>query len=127
MMSYKTLFEKASKDKTLQSLGAEYREWKKKGDTIIGRLLNKNPVPSRMGGGDYYQYLMDTDDGLVKFALGRATDGEAGSLMQIGGIYSVKYLGTEKISGGRNLNKFEVMEINAPTGDTVGGVGDAPF
>lgn len=126
-MSYKDLFVEAEKEKKVKPISAKYHVWDKKGETILGRLLNRNSVPSRLGGGEYFQYLFDTDDGLVKFALGRATDSEAGSLMAIGGIYNVKYLGTEKISGGRQLNKFEVKEISAPSDAVVGGTGDVPF
>ncbi|GAH37798.1 unnamed protein product, partial [marine sediment metagenome] len=44
-------------------------------------------------------------------AFGRATDGEAGALMRIGLVYAVEYLGTDKISGGRRVNRFNIERI----------------
>jgi len=126
-MGFKDLFTELKKDGTARLLTATYVEWKKSGDQIIGRLLNKNAVSSRLGGGEYYQYMFDTDGGLVKCALGKATDGEAGALMGLGGVYSIVYKGTEKIGGGRQLNRFEILELQSPSGGGSDGGGDVPF
>ena len=126
-MGYTDMYKEVEEAKSGRSLSSTYVKFEKVKQQVIGRLINKNAVTSTLGGKDYNQYLMDTDDGLVKFSMGRATDVEAGSLMNPGGIYCVKYLGTEKIKGGRQINNFEVTEIE-PAGDhSVGGEGDVPF
>lgn len=126
-MSYKEQYAEAKKGKDVKTLTATYIEFKEKGTSIVGRLLSRNTVQSTLGGGTYFQYLFDTDKGMVKFALGRATDSEAGALMGRGGVYAIEFLGQEKISGGRKLNRFNVEEIEAPVAETVGGTSDIPF
>jgi len=126
-MGYVEQLAQAQKEGQARSLSATYVEWKENGSRIVGRLLNKNAVASSLGGGEYYQYLFDTDDGLVKFALGRATDSEAGALMKRGGVYAVTFGGTEKLKGGRRINRFEIIEVQAPADAVVGGEADIPF
>ena len=126
-MSYKEQYEQAKKGDGVKALSAEYIDFDKKGVKVVGRLVGRNTVNSTLGGGTYYQYLMETDAGLIKFALGRATDSEAGALMGRGGVYAIEFLGQEKISGGRKLNKFKVEEIEAPSVEAVGGASDIPF
>lgn len=126
-MGYKEQFSQAKKDKKGKSLSAKYVEWKDKGQVIVGRLLSKNEVSGQIGGRPYNQYLFETDDGLIKFALGTATDGEAGALMVIGGVYAVTFEGQENLTGGRKINRFNVLELESPQGSQVGGGSDVPF
>jgi len=126
-MGYKEQYEESKKAKTGRSLSAKYVEFKDKGQQVVGHLLSKNAVDSSLGSGSYYQYLFDTDDGLVKLALGKATDGEAGAMMVVGGIYAVVFGGQEKLKGGRKINRFEVTEIEASEQGVVGGGTDMSF
>lgn len=126
-MGYKEQYEAARKDKKVRELSAMFVEWKDKGQQIIGRLVGRNSVVGQFAGSRYNHYLFETDDGLKKFALGGATDNEAGQLMGRGGVYSITYQGQETISAGRKINKFEVVEIEAPVETAVGGASDIPF
>jgi glycerate kinase len=126
-MSYKEMLIAAKKAKKVERLETEFIQFKKSGIEVIGRLLNKVPVNSQTGTGHYYQYLMDTDNGKVKFALGSAADNDAGALMVIGGIYSIVFKGKEQLSGGRKMNTFEILQIEAPPESAVGGDSDIPF
>lgn len=126
-MGYKEQFEAAKKEGTIKQLSAQFIEWKEKEQSVVGRLVARVAVSSTLSAGQYNHYLFETDEGLVKFALGRATDNEAGQLMGKGGIYSVVYQGQEKISGGRKINRFEITEIEPPIETPVGGASDIPF
>jgi len=126
-MGYKQLLEEARQNKKTKEITSQYFEFKKAGDCFVGRLLSKNKVESKLGGEGYFQYLFETDDGLIKCAFGRATDNEAGVLMQIGKVYYVEYLGTEKITGGRRINRFRIEEILEEDLEMVGGDDDVPF
>lgn len=126
-MGYRDQLEAAHKAKSTKSLSAKFIEWKAKGQQVVGRLLARNAVASQLGGGTYFHYLFETDEGLAKVSLGRATDNDAGQLMGRNGVYSVIFLGKEKISGGRNINKFEIIEVEAPIESNVGGASDVPF
>ena len=110
-MKYEEMYEEAKGNEQLRQLTAEYFEFKESGMGFIGCLMGVNEVTSKLGGQGYNQYLFDTDGGLIKCAFGRATDGEAGVLMHVGGIYSIKFLGSEDIAGGRKVNRFEVFAI----------------
>lgn len=126
-MTYKALHEEAVKAKRTKQLTAEYREWKKAGDFVIGMLLAKNPVGSTLGEGTYAQYLFETDSGLVKCALGKATDNEAGAVMEIGKIYHIEFKGKVEISGGRRVNQFNVTRIITEEEAKVGDAEDKAF
>lgn len=126
-MGYAEQYKEAVKSKTGRKLTAKYIEWKEKGQQVIGRLLSKNEVVSSLGTGTYNQYMFESDDGLVKVALGKAADGEAGALMVVGGVYSIVFQGQEKLTGGRKINRFDVLELEASVGSAVGGAGDIPF
>lgn len=126
-MSYKDQYEKAYKAGETQDLTPTFTRFEEKGDVMIGKLVSFNSVQSSLGEGSYNQYLFDTDDGLVKFSLGKAADSELASQFVAGGVYRIEFLGNEKIGKGRTVNKYEVVQI--PTGEAtqVGGDEDVPF
>lgn len=126
-MGYKEQLAQARKDKSAKSLSAKYVEWKEKGQVVVGKLLATNDVVGKLAGSSYKQYLFESDDGLIKFALGKATDNEAGKLMAEGGVYAITFGGQEKITGGRKINRFDVLELVAPVDDGVGGGSDIPI
>jgi len=112
------MYEKAAKEKGLKQLTPVYQEWKKPNDQVVGAFVSKGLVQSSAGGGEYYQYVFETDDGNVKFHMGRASDTDVGAVLTPGVIYAITYLGKEEISGGRRVNKFMVEEIG-PSADFV--------
>lgn len=126
-MSYQSMFDEAKEAGRAKGLSAKYVEFKKKGDAIIGRLVSRNKVASTAGTGYYYQYLFETDKGLIKCALGTATDNEAGALMGKDGVYSITFMGKQDIGHGRSINRFDILEIAQPVEAVVGGAGDVPF
>lgn len=111
MKTYAELYEAAQKSKNIRQLTAEYVKWEKPGDVILGRLVGVSAVQSSVGGGEYNQYLFETDEGLVKFALGRSGDGEIGAVMEKGKVYMINFLGQEELTGGRRVNKFNCIEV----------------
>lgn len=126
-MGYKEQFNQVTKDKSGRNLSPKYQEFKKDGDQVIGRMLAKNSVSGTISGGSYNQYLFDTDKGLTKFALGSATDSEAGALMKVGGVYAITFKGQESLQGGRKINRFDIIEIEPAGNALVGNPGDIPF
>jgi len=107
--SYSELLNEAKANGRLRHLTPQFHEWKNKGDKLVGKLRGKVKIESKVG--DYNQYLLETDNGMVKFHLGGAADKEVGSLLRRGKIYLFEYLGQEKIDGGRTINKFNIMQI----------------
>jgi hypothetical protein len=126
-MKYIEMKKMAEKAKAVVDLTPAFLEFKKSGDGVIGRLKNVSQVQSGLSEGQYNQYLFETDDGLVKCALGAATDKEAGAMMKIGRVYSIEYKGKEKISGGRSVNKFKIAEIDESLLPKGQGKDDVPF
>lgn len=126
-MSYKSMFDESNKAKTGRTLSAKYVTFEKAGDQIIGKLVGRNKVASQQAAGTYNQYLFETDEGLVKCALGTATDNEAGAMMGKDGVYSVTFKGKEDIGRGRKINKFDIIELSPPLEKVVGGGDDIPF
>lgn len=127
-MSYQDLYERAKREDRIADLTPTFHEWKKEGEFIVGEFVHKAEVTSSLGSGTYYQYLFRTDDGLVKFAVGQATDKEVGPSLVPGRVYAVEYRGQVKIAQGRKVNKFKVLEIDtSETAAAESGADEAPF
>ena len=122
MKSYTQMYADSKKAGAVRQLTPTYHEWKSKGDIIVGVFISKNSVASTAGEGSYNQYVFETDDGVVKFHIGHASDTEVGEQFARGMIYAIEYLGKEKISGLRSVNKFNVEEL----GPTEAVVSDTP-
>jgi len=90
-------------------LTPQWIAWEKKDQSILGKMMSFSHVDSTLGTGIYKQYLFDTDNGLVKFSLGTATDKELETILRIGYVYKITYHGQVKIKGGRKVNQFSVM------------------
>jgi len=127
-MKYGEMLAGAQKVKGFRDLTPFFYEFKKRGDSFVGRLVNVAQVESGLSKGVYNQYLFETDGGLIKCAFGAATDKEAGSMMQVSRVYAVEFLGQEKITGGRSVNKFKILEIDEAALPREGEAGeDTPF
>lgn len=111
MSSYEELLKQAEENKTAKQISSQYKTFDKKGDRVIGRFMLKYSVKSSQGEGEYNQYLFDTDEGMIKFHLGRSGDTDVGEIMEKGRVYVVEYLGQEDIGHGRRVNKYDVFEI----------------
>jgi len=111
METYEMMYQESLKTKNVKQLTAVYKKFEKVGDFVLGAFVARSSVSSSLGGGEYYQYLFETDDGLIKFALGKSGDGEIGAVLREGGIYRIEFKGQEDLTGGRRVNKFECLEI----------------
>ena len=112
MKDLKKLMERAKANNQLKDLTPMFVEWTKVNQSILGRFKSSSDVAGSKGTGTYKQYLFDTDEGLVKFALGSATDKEFASLLIQGEVYQIVYDGQIKISGARKVNKFKLLWLD---------------
>jgi hypothetical protein len=126
-MTYAELFKNAEKAKQTLDLSPTWVPFEAEGQFVVGRLRGSSEVESTMGTGTYKQYLMDSDDGLIKFALGRATDNELQTVLKEGGVYMITFLGQQKIKGGRSVNQFKVQTLTAAALTDVPEESDVPF
>lgn len=110
-MNYKQMLEKAKSKGATRTITATYHKFTKKGETLVGRFVAKHPVRSTLNESTYNQYLFDTDQGRIKFAMGAQADLEVGETLVKDGIYEVIFDGSEKISGGRQVKRFIVNEL----------------
>jgi len=110
-MSFEKYYQKQKKAKVIRQLTPAFMEWKTKGQTLIGAFVSKASVQSKSAEQTYYQYIFETDNGLIKFHLGKATDNEIAEVFQRGVVYAVTFNGKEQIQGGRSVNKFNIVEI----------------
>jgi len=113
-MSYKEIYKQAVKEKKVTDLTPTFVKFEKPGDSVIGRFKGAASVKSGLSEGEYNHYIFDTDDGLIKFHIGSATDKEIAAQLEVGNIYCVTFLEMIKISGKRSVNKFKVEYIDMP-------------
>lgn len=110
-MSYNDDLKAAQVAKSGEKLTIEYREFKEKGDIIIGRFLATVEITSRTNQGKYNQYIFDTDAGKIKFHCGAFFDKDAGSLMSLGNVYAITFQGKKKLEGGNTVNLFDLLLV----------------
>lgn len=111
MESYKEAAAKAKKQGTAESVKPEWVDFKKTGQSVAGLLIDKQLVQGRTFPGEFTKYTMKTDDGIVQFKMGSATDKDTGVSMQIGEIYEVTFEGQENVGQNQDRNVFEVLHI----------------
>jgi len=80
----------------------------------LGKLLGMDQVISRANGKEFTIYTLETDTGLVRFALGGATDQQIGKVLTLGKVYRIKFEGQQALEGGRKMNVFDIQRIPAP-------------
>jgi len=113
-VSYTDSWKEAEKAKTVFNVSPEWFTFEKKGSFVLGKLMGSSEVDSSLGSGTYLQYLFDTDSGLVKCSLGAATDKELHTVLKVGNVYRIEFLGQAKIKGGRRVNQFKCLAAQAP-------------
>ena len=114
MATYLERYKEAKAKGETKVVTPDYVEFKKKGDCVVGMLKGIATVESPRTGKAYNQYLVLTDKGLVKFALGNATDNELRDIAKRGKVYAFTFQGKEDLGGGRSVNKFliELLDID---------------
>jgi len=108
---YEKMFKDSQGAGRCRRVTPKYVEFTKADDMIIGRLLGLAQIQSSKNEGVYRHYILDSDQGLIKFHLGAATDSELAPVLRKGAVYAFKFEGKEKLSGGRSVNKFDVVEL----------------
>uniref|UniRef100_A0A6H1ZNP2 Uncharacterized protein n=1 Tax=viral metagenome TaxID=1070528 RepID=A0A6H1ZNP2_9ZZZZ len=114
MRDYDQEYKDAQEAKEVKTVTPSYVEFKKKGDTVVGLLKGKTSVKSSAGEGFYNQYVVETSKGMVKFALGAATDREIQATVKAGHTYAFTFEEKVALKGGRSVNKFKVVEFGEP-------------
>jgi len=120
-------YNKAVMDKTLRTVTPKYIEFKKAGECVVGILKGITSVGSQKEESTYNQYLVDTDMGMAKFAMGSATDKEIQPLLVIGVLYAFTFKGKEKLDAKRSVNKFLIEAIDFEGEPETGNPDDIPF
>lgn len=110
-MNYKDMYKKAEKAGETKAVSPTFVEFKTPGQQIIGRLDSIVLVESGLSTGTYNQYVVDTDEGMVKFHLGQSTDKEIAGSLKIGHVFAFTFIEVIKVSRGRTVNKYKVEYV----------------
>ena len=111
MSTYAEQMKEAAKGGNIKKLTSVYQKWNKSGEKVLGCFIGRSEVGKAEEGNRYFQYLFETDEGLTKFSLGNASDGEIGAVLVKGRVYLIEFKGQQTIGGGRKVNRFECTEI----------------
>lgn len=109
--TFSELAKEARKAGTAKSQTATWFEFKKKGDTVIGRLIGKRTMNGAKFDGTFIKYAMETDDGPIEFKLGSASDQDTGQFLIEGAIYEITMLPDEDVGKGSPRHCYEVVLI----------------
>ena len=110
-MDYEAVYEKAREEGKVENMTPVYFRFDEPGVMFVGEYVGSNSVAGRLSDQGYNQYLFKTNDGLIKCAMGHVFDLEVGETLVKGDIYAIMYEGTEKLQGGKRVNKFKVEHI----------------
>lgn len=113
-MTYAELLKNARDARTLRELAPTFMKWEKEGQYIVGRLISKSTVKSRQSSGEYVDYVVETDNGVVHFACGNQFDEKIGVGLAIGKVYAWTYKGKRDIGKGRRVNDFSCVLVPEP-------------
>ncbi len=112
MVDFKKMLEASKKKGAAKLRSATYITFDEKGDVVVGVYVSKSATRSSLNEGTYNMYIFETPAGLVKFSLGSSADKEFEPILSEGSAYAVEYLGQEKISGGRSVNRYDFYELS---------------
>lgn len=123
---YARLLQDAEASGRTQMVTPTFLKWEKVGQVVVGRLVSRSVVTSSKGPGTYNMYVMDTDDGLIKFSLGAVTDRNLMNVFSDGEVFVVRYDGQDRTPNGNHVNKFTVRAV-VETGTQAETSSDVPF
>jgi len=109
--SVRLLFNKAHAEGRTEHLTVRYVTFEEAGDEIIGRFVKQELVPESRYNCPVQKYTLDTDEGLVCFVLGSATDKELAGRLRAGDIIRVKYRGQAAIDPEQTIPIFDVERV----------------
>jgi hypothetical protein len=112
MIDFRKQLEKLKKSGKAENKTAEYVKFEQPGQVIAGILVGKHAIQSTLNEGSYNQYIFDNGEQLVKFSLGTAADKECDAILVEGGAYAIEFVGNEKITGGRTVNKYKFYVVD---------------
>ena len=113
-MTYKEALQKAREAHTIQELTPVFVKWEEEGQEIVGRLAARSTVQSRQSGGQYNDYVVHTDEGVIHFACGNQFDEKVGNSLAIGKVYAWTFKGKRDIGKGRRVNDFSCELVPDP-------------
>ena len=117
-MNYQEALEAAKKAGKLIRLSSNRLDMKE-GDTIVGKYLSRDLVPSKKKGyEDSYLYHFDLDNGPADVFLSGHFDRTVGADLHEGCIYSIFYEGKTDIGENQTFKKYTVEEINLDLSET---------
>jgi len=109
---YSDLLANKKKNGEAKAITVQFLKMATKGEVLVGKLLSASPVRGTSSNKVYYNYMIETDTGLVKIAFGGAYDAEMAKLIFIGGVYAWTYQGEEKISNGHTMRRYDTVEVD---------------
>lgn len=108
MGKYAEAYAKAKAAGGLTDVEPEWFNFAKKGQSIVGKLIGVQEQPSLKYNQTFRIYLMETDNGPVRFKLSSAADTQVGAFLKIGAVYRVEYTGTEDIGKANPVKTYKV-------------------
>lgn len=117
MAGYRDLYKNAQAEGRTQNLKPELRRFENIGDEYIGKLLATDEVQSRQFESSYTMLTLDTDEGVIKLPLPRATASSVAPMLEIGHIYRLAYSDDQDTGRGNPMKVIDVEEIPVGYGD----------
>ncbi len=109
---YEQMARDAEKSGTASEVTVRFVKLDEKNASVIGQLKGLAKVKSSKNPGEYFQYVIDTDNGLVKTSFGAAYDKEMHAVLRIGGVYKWTFLQQRDLNNGHRVNDFQTVLLS---------------
>ena len=109
---YQEMAEAVDKEGLSSDITIAFRKLEKAGEYIIGQLIGLNRIQGKKADETYFQYVVDTDQGMLKTAFGNAYDGEMIAVLHIGGVYRWTFVEKKLLKNGHTVNVVRTEVID---------------
>ena len=125
-MKYAEMLAMAREAKTTRELAPVFIKWEEEGQTVVGKLLTRSIAKSRANDGQYVDYVVDTDDGIIKFHCGNQFDEKVGNTLLPNVVYAWTFKGKRDIGKGRRVNEFSCEYVGPGGAEGELGISEEP-
>ena len=109
---YKEMYEKVLNSGLPKHLVVDIHSWHEPGDVLVGKIIKIEPFKAGKYDADVFQYILETDDGLVSTVLGRYTDQQLDGKVGPDDVIAITFKGQVSLDDGRKVNRFDVVKLN---------------
>ena len=110
-MTYAETLKAAEKSGKIEDLTYQPVKFEKKGDQLVGELVDIQPTTFQDDKKPVNKYILQTDGGLKSAVLGAMGDSQLDGRVETGDILVITFQEKKSLAGGHTMNIFNIQRI----------------